>query len=106
VAVSSDAPYGDACPWTTVAAAARRESDGVVVGPDERVDPAVALASMLTDPADPGGPPRTVQVGAAADLCLLSSDLKTALENAVAGRPPVVRLTLVGGRATHLAPSG
>ena len=106
VAVSSDAPYGDACPWTTVAAAARRECDGVVVGPDERVDPAVALASMLTDPADPGGPPRTVQVGAAADLCLLSSDLKTALENAVAGRPPVVRLTLVGGRATHLAPSG
>ena len=106
VAVSSDAPYGDPNPWTTVAAAARRECDGVVFDGDERVHPAVALASMLADPADPGGPARTVHVGAPADLCLLSTDLATALETAVAGRTPVVRLTLVGGRATHVGAVG
>ena len=101
VAVSSDAPYGDPCPWTTVAAAARRECDGVIVGADERVDPAVAFASMLAEPADPAGPPRTLRVGAPADLCLLTTDLATALDHAVEGGRPPVRLTLVAGRRTQ-----
>jgi predicted amidohydrolase YtcJ len=98
VAVSSDAPYGDPCPWVTVAAASRRERDGAVVGPEERVEPGVAFASMLSDPADPAGAPRSVRVGASADLCLLAADLATVLDRAVAGETVLVRATLVGGR--------
>jgi len=103
VAISSDAPYGDVCPWAGVAAAARRESDGVCVGADERVDPAVAFASMLTEPADPAGPRRSVHVGAPADLCVLAGDLASVLDRAVRGETALVRATLVTGRLTYPA---
>lgn len=103
VAVSSDAPYGDPCPWITIAAAVRRESDGFVVGAQERVDPAVAFASMLADPADPAGPPRSVALGEPADLCLLSAGLATVLRRAVSGETALVRATFIAGRLTHAA---
>lgn len=77
---SSDAPYGSADPWQVIASAvARSTDDGAVLGADERVDAAAALAGYLSDPADPGGAPRRVRVGAAADLVLLDRPLGRAL---------------------------
>jgi predicted amidohydrolase YtcJ len=98
VAVSSDAPYGDPNPWATVRGAATRVSDGMPVGPDdERVPPATTLASMLTEPHDPAGAPRSVRVGAPANLCLLDSDLPTALDRAIRSGPCPVRATFIDG---------
>jgi predicted amidohydrolase YtcJ len=74
VLASSDAPYGDADPWRTIAAAEQRTTpSGYVLGPDERVPAEVALRSFLTAPDDPAGPERAIAVGARADLCLLDS---------------------------------
>jgi predicted amidohydrolase YtcJ len=95
VAASSDAPYASADPWAGMAAAvARRSLGGLVLGADEAVDPATALSLYLGDPSDPGGPPRTVTVGAAADLVLLDGPLAEVLAEPAAGR---VRATLMAG---------
>lgn len=91
VAVSSDAPYGSGDPWNTIRAAATRD------GPD-RVAPDVALRSLLADPLDPGGPPRTVRRGAPADLLLLDCPLATALARLEANGAGSVRAVWCGGR--------
>jgi predicted amidohydrolase YtcJ len=79
-APSSDAPFGDPDPWRTMAAARdRRTPSGKVVGADERVSTAVVLAGFLAPLDDPGGPPRRIEPGAPADLCLLHEPLATAL---------------------------
>jgi predicted amidohydrolase YtcJ len=102
VAASSDAPYGDCCPWTTIAAAARRDCGGVTIGdPGEQVAPATVLASMLTEPADPAGAPRTIALGRCADLCLLDADLDTALDRALRGETQLVRATFIAGRLRY-----
>ncbi|QKW40467.1 amidohydrolase family protein [Actinomadura sp. NAK00032] len=96
VALSSDAPYGPLDPWAVMAAAAERTArSGAVVGRDETVPAKAALRSLLTGPDDPGGPPRRVSVGEAADLVLLHVPLKEALRRLSAG---VVRATIAGGR--------
>ncbi len=92
VAMSSDAPYGDANPWLGVRAAAARQ-------PPEHVPARTALASLLADPGDPGGPPRGMRPDAAADLCVVAGDLDDALAS---GDAPV-RATFVAGRAVYLA---
>lgn len=94
VAMSSDAPYGDIDPAATIRAAAAR---GI-----ESVAPAAALASMLSDPLDPAGPPRRLQPGSTADLCLLDRPLADVLaEAARSGRwRPVA--TFVAGVSRHL----
>ena len=98
VAGSSDAPYASADPWTGIAAAVRRETrGGVELGAAERIDPAAALALYLGPPEAPGGPPRRVAVGAAADLCLLNAPLREVLAEPSA---EWVRATLVGGQLT------
>lgn len=104
VALSSDAPYGDVDPWQTVAAAVtRRTHDGLAFLPQEAVSAEVALGSMLTPAMDPAGPPRTVRVGAAADLCLLAEPLGRVLDQAVAAPGTVrVRATFIAGRPVHL----
>lgn len=95
VAASSDAPYASADPWAGIAAAVDRTSlGGQVLGPDEAVDAAAALGLYLGDPADPGGPPRRVAVGAAADLALLDAPLREVLAEPAAGH---VRATFIGG---------
>lgn len=77
---STDAPFGDLDPWRAVAAATtRRTAGGAVIGAGERLAPDAALALFLGDPGDPGGPPRRVAPGAAADLCLLDRPLAAAL---------------------------
>ncbi|GAA1637741.1 amidohydrolase family protein [Georgenia ruanii] len=92
VAASSDAPYGDADPWRTMAdAAARRTRRGRVLGPRERVNPVEVLTGYLSPPDDPGGAARRVEVGALADLCLLKAPLRSG--------EPQVRAVVVGGEA-------
>ncbi len=99
LALSSDAPYGPADPWQVIAAATtRRAPDGVLVGADETLRPSDALARYLTPLLDPGGPPRAVVPGAAADLVLLDRPIAE-----VHSRPSgdAVRCTLIGGRIVH-----
>jgi predicted amidohydrolase YtcJ len=69
---STDAPFGDADPWRAMQAAVdRRTESDVALGPDEGLTPERALALFTSSPDVPGGPPRTIEVGAAADLCVL-----------------------------------
>jgi predicted amidohydrolase YtcJ len=72
VVCSSDAPYGPADPWTVMRAAAeRRTPSGEVIGPSERQPVARALRGYLAPSARPGGLPRHISVGVAADLVLM-----------------------------------
>ena len=99
VAGSTDAPFGHPDPWRAIAAAtARRTAGGRPLGTDERLDPAGALALFLGPPESPGGAPRRVRVGAAADLCLLRGPLADVDERTSA---EIVRMTVIGGRIVH-----
>jgi predicted amidohydrolase YtcJ len=101
VACSSDAPYGELDPWQAVVAARDRIApSGRAVGPGERVRPAAALAGFLTSPEAPGGVPRRIQVGAAADLVMLDRPLADTLRDPAADH---VRLTMIGGRVVYVA---
>lgn len=108
VAVSSDAPYGDADPWRTIQAAATRElADGSTRNEAECVSPAVALRSMITGLAHPGGPSRQIVPGAAADLCLLRYPLATALRGVERDGTCEVLATFIVGAPVYLsAPPG
>ena len=80
VAGSTDAPYTDADPWRAMRAAVqRRTPGGITLGRHERIRPRRALELFLGDAQDPGRLPRKVEVGAAADLCLLHVPLAVAL---------------------------
>jgi predicted amidohydrolase YtcJ len=95
VAAGSDAPYGDVDPWAAmVAAIGRTTRGGVLLGGTERVRALRALELFLGPLDDPGGPPRTVAVGAPADLVLLDAPLDRALADPSADR---VAATLVAG---------
>ncbi|WP_029433961.1 amidohydrolase family protein [Blastococcus sp. URHD0036] len=99
LALSSDAPYGPLDPWRVVAAAVdRRTRSGAVVAPAERLDADTALAAYLAPTGDPGGLPREVVPGAAADLVLLDGAPRDVLADPAAGR---VRAVTVGGRLAH-----
>jgi predicted amidohydrolase YtcJ len=71
-----------------------------MLGRSERVGAGEALAMYLSEPADPGGAPRRVEAGAAADLCLLKTPLRDALESPSAD---LVAATLIGGRPIYEA---
>jgi predicted amidohydrolase YtcJ len=80
VGAGTDAPFGRADPWAAIAAAVdRRTADGHLFGPDERLDPQRALDLFLAPLERPGGPPRAIEVGVPADLCLLATPLAEAL---------------------------
>ena len=97
VAGSSDAPHGPADPWRAIAAAVTRvTSAGEVLGEEERIPSRAALDLFLGPLASPGGPPRRVEPGAPADLCLLHAPLAEVLEEPAAS---AVRTTFVAGRA-------
>jgi predicted amidohydrolase YtcJ len=96
VAASSDAPYAAPDPWAAMAAAMRRTTpSGAVLGRAERVDGRTALNLFLGGFDDPGGPPRRVAPGAAADLCLLQAPLAVAL---AAPSRTMVRATVINGQ--------
>jgi len=72
LAAGTDAPFGDADPWAAMqAAVTRRTRGGATIGEGEALTPEEALALFTGAPDNPGGPPRAVEVGAAADLCLI-----------------------------------
>jgi predicted amidohydrolase YtcJ len=95
LAGSSDAPFGDADPWSAMRAAIeRRTATGAGLGLDEALTPEEALRLYLAPLDDPGGPPRRVEPGVPADFCLLSDPWR-----AVRGRldASYVRATYIGG---------
>ena len=98
VAAGTDAPFGQPDPWAAIAAATqRRTRSGAVVGGSERISPRQALDLFLGSPLDPGGPPRRIATGMAADLCLLDAPLQAVLAEPSAER---VAATIVGGHLT------
>lgn len=95
VAGSTDAPFGPDDPWRAIRTAIERTTArGRPLGPAEAVSPAVALARFLAPLADPGGPARTVEAGAPADLVLLDRPTAGALADPSAAH---VRRTWIGG---------
>lgn len=101
VALSTDAPFGDADPWAAMRAAVhRRTGTGAVLGADERVSPAEALAMFLGDPLWPGVA-RAVEPGAAGDLCVLTAPPAEALRELDAG---LVTATVIGGEIAYHEP--
>lgn len=71
LAGSSDAPFGNADPWTTMRSAMlRRTLSGRIIGEKEALTPEQALALFLGSLSKPGIP-RDVAMGTPADLCLL-----------------------------------
>lgn len=99
VGASTDAPFGPDDPWLAIATmTTRRTRSGRRLGEVEAVEPETALARFLSDPVDPGGPPRTVHVGAPADLVLLDRPLGPTLDDLHRDR---VATTWVGGTVVH-----
>lgn len=78
LAAGSDAPFGDSNPWAAMASSCKRP-DGF--GSDEVLTPEEALA-LYTKPAqDAGAAPRCIEVGQAADLCLIDRSWRQARED-------------------------
>jgi predicted amidohydrolase YtcJ len=99
VAGSTDAPYSDPDPWRAIGAAvARRTPSGAVLDAGEAVTPRRALDLFLGRPHAPGGPPRRVVPGAAADLCLLDRPLDAALADPASVQ---AACTIRQGRTSH-----
>jgi len=68
----TDAPFGAPDPWLSMRAAVlRRTETGARLGADEALLPERALALFTSPAGAPGAPPRRVEPGATADLCLL-----------------------------------
>jgi predicted amidohydrolase YtcJ len=95
LAGGTDAPFGDPDPWRVMRAAVdRRSASGVLFDRRECLSPEQAL-SLFTSAADaPGGPPRPIEPGAAADLCLLDRAWRQAREQLTSA---CVRATLRDG---------
>jgi predicted amidohydrolase YtcJ len=101
LAAGSDAPVGRADPWRIMAAAVQRTTaSGVVVNPAEALTPEQALALFTGHPTRPGGPPRRVEPGAPADLCLLDRAWAEARRDLAAVQ---VAATIVDGAVTWWA---
>jgi predicted amidohydrolase YtcJ len=98
LAGGSDAPFGDADPWTAMRAAMSRQTrEGVVMGGQEALTPEAALALFLAD-AEDLPIERRIAPGAPADLCLLDRPWNQARDRLLADN---VRATLVGGAIIH-----
>ncbi|MFN3003856.1 amidohydrolase family protein [Mycolicibacterium wolinskyi] len=94
VALSTDAPFGDADPWAAMRAAVhRRTPRGVVLNPVERVSARTAL-EMFCGVAEHPAVPRTIAPGQPGDLCVLSAGPAQVLDQLDAG---LVAATIVGG---------
>ena len=99
VAAGSDAPYGSPDPWAAIeAATARTTRSGQPLGLGERIGARRALGLFLGAAEAPGGAERKVEIGAAADLCLLDAPLADMLAAPSSSR---VRATVIGGAAVH-----
>jgi predicted amidohydrolase YtcJ len=95
VGAGTDAPFGQSDPWAAMRAAVERRSPtGRPLGPSERATPGRALRLFLGRPDAPARA-RRVEVGSAADLCLLD---RPWAEVAADLDRRHVRATIVGGR--------
>jgi predicted amidohydrolase YtcJ len=98
-AASSDAPYGDVDPWTTLRCARdRRTVGGRVLAPAERLPVGKALHGLLASLDAPGGTPRRVVEGSPADLVLLASPVASAIAEPSSD---LVAVTITEGRVVH-----
>ncbi|HWE70272.1 MAG TPA: amidohydrolase family protein [Acidimicrobiales bacterium] len=98
VAGSTDAPFGSFNPWVAIrATTTRRTATGQWLGPDERITGIQGLALFLGS-ADRPALPRRVEVGAVADVCVLTEPLDTVLAG---HEDPVVVATIVDGSVIH-----
>ena len=98
---SSDAPFGPDDPWLAMRTAVdRRTGSGHELGSGERITPEQALGLFLTPPEAPGGEPRRIELGTAADLCLLDCSQSRALADLDATH---VVATVVDGVIVHRA---
>ncbi len=96
LAAGTDAPFGDPDPWRAMRAAVERRTEaGAVLGAGERLSPEEALALFVSPAEAPGGAPRRVAPGEAADLCLLDRPWREAREQLSAD---CVAATLAAGR--------
>lgn len=68
LAAGSDAPFGGADPWEAMHAACHRPAG---FGGNEALTPEQALALYTKPAGDAGGTSRTIEIGAAADMCLI-----------------------------------
>ena len=95
---STDAPFGPDDPWIAIRAAIdRRAPNGERVGDDVGLAPSSALNLFLAPLESPGGPARTVRVGAPADLCLLDAPMHHILGDPQSRH---VAMTIAGGQVT------
>jgi predicted amidohydrolase YtcJ len=95
----TDAPFADPDPWRAMSAAVSRQtSSGAILGPEEAIGPAQALALFTARADSPGGASRQVAVGQVADLCVLNVPLTTALSRLSSEH---VAMTITGGHVTH-----
>lgn len=98
VALSTDAPFGRDDPWAAMrAAVARRTPSGRILGPDETVSTAQALAMFLGSAHDPSRP-RVLAPGELGDLCVLSAPPDRVLAALDAG---LVAATIVAGEVVY-----
>lgn len=95
LAAGTDAPFGSSDPWDAIASATRRTTrSGATIAERERLTPMQAIDLFTGDPRTPGQR-RHVEIGARADLCLLSLDTSAALEDMSSKN---VRATIIDGR--------
>jgi predicted amidohydrolase YtcJ len=101
IALSTDMPFGDPDPWAVMRAAVNRTTaSGGVLGAAECIDAATALV-MFHGSYEKPTQPRTVTVGASADLCVLAAppeDVFDALD------AELVAATVVDGRLVYEKP--
>ena len=96
VALSTDAPFGDADPWAAMRAAVnRRTRSGDVLGPDERIGAATALALFVS--RRPGAPAVVAQ-GRPGNLVVLETPPDETLADLDAG---AVAATVIGGEVAY-----
>lgn len=101
LAGGSDAPFGEPDPWLAMGAAVeRRTAAGSELAREEALTPEEALALFTSPPDAPGDPPRRVEVGAPADLCLLDRQWQHARTELSRER---VRATWIRGALVHRA---
>ena len=94
VALSTDAPFGDADPWAAMRAAVhRRTPGGAILSPVERISGRRALTLFLGSAENPTRP-RRIAVGEPADLCLLAAPPQRVVDTLDA---ELVAATVVGG---------
>jgi predicted amidohydrolase YtcJ len=97
LAGGSDAPFGSADPWQSMAAAVSRPAG---FGEGEGLTPEEALALFTGTSCAPGAGARRIAPGEPADLCLLDRPWSAARRELASVE---VRLTLVGGQQVYRA---